>query len=799
MDDSVRQRSVASAGSAGERVRDLWAHVRETVLSVDAASGRIESASSSWRSYGQDPEQLVGRTLTTLIHPEDRAAFEAYLLRPDLAEDAPAVPARMRCGDGSWLGSVARVHHVAEGDAPLIVSFLPLDDVTARTFAQERRAADQLRLVDEMKHHLLEVVSHELRTPLTVVGGFGQTLQREDATFDADSLRRIGASIERHAARLEAVVADLVDLDRSTRGRFLEDRESLDLADLVQDVADGFDLDARPLQVEATPVTVPVDRAKVTRIVECLLDNARRHTPPGTNVRIRVAPSEGGALLEVCDDGPGLAGSLRAEVFSAFAQGRLRDDASPGLGIGLALVRRFTELHGGRCWHSQPEGGGSRFCVHLPGSAPPDDPFRRLEDQLRSVRTRESVLLQDGPAQVVLPPETLRTVDAMLRTVRRELGMQVAYLSTFTATEQVVVATSGDGEPLGIRPDLRIPLEDTYCVRMIRGQVPHLVIDTREDTELADLPATAAIACYVGVPVHLPDGHVVGSLCCADGEPRPELAASQTAVLRTVAELIGEELAHHHASATDRHELTQRIRQVLQDRDGIRAVYQPIVELATGEVVGVEALSRFPDSQLRPPDLWFADAARIGMAGQLEQTAVVHALGGLRHLPDDRYLSLNLSPGAITTGGLRPLLGRVPLHRIVIEITEHAAVDDYDQVGALLRPFRDGGVRLAIDDVGAGFASLRHVLRMGPDIIKLDRSLVSQITTDPAQHAIATAFAQLATRLGATLVAEGIEDAQTLHALTEAGITHGQGWLFDRPGPLPLATLTYPIPAAPEG
>ncbi|MBW3657567.1 MAG: EAL domain-containing protein [Actinobacteria bacterium] len=775
--DAATGADVATDGAAGDGAA-LWSYVHELVLLIDHA-GQITSASPSWSSYGMEPNDVVGQPLLTLVHPEDRAVFEPYLLQPVLASARAVVQTRLARGDG-WMPAVATLGPGPDGT--MAVSVLPLDDVLARTADAERRAADQLRLVDDMKHRLVEATSHELRTPLTVIGGFAETLQRPNAAFGSDDLRRIGASIQRHAGRLERIVGDLVDLDRSA-SVVLTDVTPSDLGDIVRAAVAAADLGDRDVHLEVPSVVAPVDTARFRRAVERLLDNVRRHTPAGTNVWVELAMTSEGALLSVADDGPGLPEDLAADPFSPFAQA-IADRSSPGLGLGLAVVERLAELHGGRCWYAPREGGGSRFSLLLPrqrrraGAGSPDV----------GVTTATPTLAADAERDV----ESSDTIRSVLATARRESGMRVAYLSELTPTEQVVVETVGDGDPVGIARGLRLPLEETYCARMAKGELPNAILDAARDPAVASLaPTVAGVGSYVGVPVHLPSGHVFGTLCCADDRPRTDLGGHELSTLRALATILGEELARRQVSVEEQRELTRQLEEILRRRDGLQIVYQPIVELGSGEVAGVEALSRFPDSLLRPPDVWFADAARVGLAGQLEQTAVMRALAGLPQLPGDRYLSVNLSPDAMRAGALRPLLGRVPLERIVLEITEHAAVADYDGLAALLRPFRGGGARLAIDDVGAGFSSLRHVLQLGPEIIKLDRSLVADVSDHGGQRAVAGAFGELAQRLGASVVAEGIEDVATLHALLDAGITHGQGWLFDRARALPLRTLNY--------
>lgn len=779
----------------------MWELVRDVGLLVDG-DGRVASVTPSvLATYGHRPEAVVGRPLIDLVHPDSRVTVEAYLSRPDLVD--PGEPFRLPVAhaDGSWVHSLARLQRweAPDGRGGVKVMLRPVEGSVDGALAQERAASQRLQLVDEMKHRLLEAVSHELRTPLTIIGGFAETLQRDGVEFTTERLRQVGVSIDRQAVRLQRIVSDLMDLDRVSRGVLLTHGEDTDLASVTIEVVEQVALGPRALNLQLDRVTAVVDRAKFERIVECLLVNVRRHTPPDTTVWIRLRARDGGALLEVADDGPGVPDEVKAEVFSPFTQGRLLDPSSPGLGLGLSLAHRFAQLHGGRCWVEDRDGGGARFFVFLAADGRPEVDLDTLNSKLAEGRALERTAFDGPQAPVQLRPEALGIVNSVLRTVRREMGMQVAYLSAFTDTEQVVLAVDGDGGPVGVRAGGSFPIEDTYCVRMIRGEVGNLIVDTTAEPVVANLSATGAgLACYAGVPVRLPNGQVFGTLCCADPQPHDDLAPSQVAVLRTAAGLIGDHVGHRQLLAADNRDITRRVEQVLSRPDSLHTVYQPIVDVTDGHVAGVEALTRFPDSDLRPPDVWFADAARVGLGTQLEQVTILGALRGLERLPENCYLSVNLSPATVVSGGLRPLLGRIAAERIVIEITEHAAVDDYEALRTGLRPFRNAGMRLAIDDVGSGFASLRHVLRLTPDIIKIDRSLVHEVTTDPAQHAIAIALAELGRRVGTNVVAEGVEDRATLDMLHHAGITHAQGWLFDRPGPLPLERTRYAFDELPE-
>jgi PAS domain S-box-containing protein len=218
--------------------------------------------------------------------------------------------------------------------------------------------------------------------------------------------------------------------------------------------------------------------------------------------------------------------------------------------------------------------------------------------------------------------------------------------------------------------------------------------------------------------------------------------------------------------------------------DALKTAFQPIVSLADGRVLGVEALSRFAVAdEERTAEDWFTDAARVGLGVDLELHAALQALRVATTLPQDAYVSVNLSPETLLWPGLPDALREapIPLSRIVVELTEHSAVEDYDALDGALRPLREAGLRIAVDDAGAGYATFRHILRLAPDLIKLDRSLVSGIDGDSARRALAGAVVALAREMHGVVVAEGIEKAAELAVVLGLGVDAGQGYLLARP------------------
>jgi EAL domain-containing protein (putative c-di-GMP-specific phosphodiesterase class I) len=205
--------------------------------------------------------------------------------------------------------------------------------------------------------------------------------------------------------------------------------------------------------------------------------------------------------------------------------------------------------------------------------------------------------------------------------------------------------------------------------------------------------------------------------------------------------------------------------------------YQPIVDLCTGRVRGVEALARFVDSS-RTTTQWFDDAARVERTSELELLTARAALSESADWPGDLWL--NLSASVLLSPAVGGLLEGRDLSRVVVEVSEHEEVADYAGVRLALAPWRERGLRLAVDDAGAGFSSLRHVLELAPDIIKLDISLVQNLSSDASRRALVTALVAFAAEAGAVVVAEGVETEEELLALRGSGVSLGQGYHLGR-------------------
>lgn len=230
-------------------------------------------------------------------------------------------------------------------------------------------------------------------------------------------------------------------------------------------------------------------------------------------------------------------------------------------------------------------------------------------------------------------------------------------------------------------------------------------------------------------------------------------------------------------------EKRKRIENVLSS-DAISFAFQPIIDLDSQTVASVEALARFVASPHQTPDLWFSDAHKIGLGIDLEVAAAEKALQNVSGLPDGTAMAVNIGPEAIMSQKMMELLSAVDPSRVVIELTEHLEVEDYASLVERFAQIRGLGVRLAIDDTGSGFSSFSHIIKLSPDIMKLDRELIQNIDKDPVRMSLTAAVITFAGETSTDVIAEGIETRDELNTLRNLGVRYGQGYLLGKPAPL---------------
>ena len=372
------------------------------------------------------------------------------------------------------------------------------------------------------------------------------------------------------------------------------------------------------------------------------------------------------------------------------------------------------------------------------------------------------------------------TIDRLLEDARRRLDMDIAYLSVNNGDRQNI-------GPIVTRPE-ELPAQSfsseaqnslSYFVEL--GLIARVIRDIDCDPIATGLVAGHLNDYRAGViaPLVLPDGRRHGSLVCASRTARPDLDHSDLAVAETLAGLIVRELGRSQLSSAH-HDRTAALLLPYLRPDGILIELQPIVDLQTGRTVGLEALSRFPERGAGPTEV-FRDARAIGWGTRLEAAAAGAALDRLPDVPAGCFLSINLSPEALSDRTLINRLCASDGRRLVVEITEHAPIDNPPTLLLHLAELRAAGVRIAVDDVGAGYATPGHVVLTAPDIIKVDTGLIRHIDTDAMRTALLRAMSTFSTEVGATLVAEGVETEAERDALVSVGIRFAQGYLFGRP------------------
>jgi PAS domain S-box-containing protein len=440
------------------------------------------------------------------------------------------------------------------------------------------------------------------------------------------------------------------------------------------------------------------------------------------------------------------AGAMRGDVQLRRSDGDIRDvefsavaDISPGLNLGI--LRDVSE----RRRHERSAAQRNQIISALRHLSPQDDPEATAE-----AVCAEIVANGDFPAAAIYAfqlEDGASAIGVSFRDGREPLSLP----ALSSRRQEYLRSKAADG-----------PWVETWTG-------PH------------DGPARAAMA-LVGVTAAIvapieSDGRLIGVLAAGSVETPARLSERVPALMEFAAlagSLLGPALNDRATRATER----RRIRRIISDR-AFRPVFQPIVRMDTGAVIGVEALTRFRDGTA--PDKVFAAAVDVGLGIELEVATIEAALAATGSLPTERFLDLNVSPDLVLAG--EPLGGLIAGSGfpIVLEITEHTGIDDY---GALRRAIAALGddVRLAVDDTGAGFASLRHILELAPSHVKLDRTLIARIDSDPARQALVSGLVHFVAGIGAMLIAEGVETTLERDVLLGLGVSVGQGYLFGRPG-----------------
>ena len=368
----------------------------------------------------------------------------------------------------------------------------------------------------------------------------------------------------------------------------------------------------------------------------------------------------------------------------------------------------------------------------------------------------------------------LRAVELTHATLR----LDVAYVVELTGGGPVYRAAAGDAGTFHVALDCDSPAHAALCRELLAGRLPNVVADAAADPRLERLRLAhrTPVGALIAVPLRYSDGAAFGVLCGITHLARPDLEDRDSRLVSMLGEAIVDDLDEHRARERVRADIQRLI-----DKEDLRTAYQPIIDVRSERCVGIEALARFP-APFSKPEWAFAASHDVGLGLELERLAIREAWKMLPRLGPEQYLAINVAPHALVELARRAnLREELPLEKLVVEVTEHAVVDCYRPLLKGLTPLRERGLRIAVDDAGAGYASLRHVLELRPDFIKVDRSLIHGIARDHAQQVAVAAFLSLATDLNAKVVAEGVERAEDLEVAIGLGVYAAQGYLLGKP------------------
>lgn len=373
-------------------------------------------------------------------------------------------------------------------------------------------------------------------------------------------------------------------------------------------------------------------------------------------------------------------------------------------------------------------------------------------------------------------------IDHALQTVRTHFDMPVAYLSQFDGDRLVFRNVSAPGLEDLVKPGDSMLLTDTYCRHVQSGALPNLIPDTAQEPICQTLPITQSvpIGSHISLPIDQADGTIFGMFCCLSPVPNPNLNERDLQVMATFAGLVTRQVQFEEDAR--RATLEQQTWGLdLLERQAFSPVFQPLVQLDSRKLVGVEALTRFDDS--RGTETVFLHMAEAGLGLDLELATMARAFDAATGIARHIYLSVNASPSLICDTRFRNALASAPASQTVVEITEHSLPEDEIVLRRHIDALRGDGVRIAIDDVGAGYSGLQRLAQVSPDILKLDRALVSGVDNSRTQRAVVAALVNFAAETRAQVLVEGVETEEEAACLRALGVEMAQGWLFGKPAP----------------
>lgn len=399
---------------------------------------------------------------------------------------------------------------------------------------------------------------------------------------------------------------------------------------------------------------------------------------------------------------------------------------------------------------------------------------------------RKNVLTSARQRQSEDTRELLDNLGEFARTLRDHLGLDIVFISRFGRDYQTleVVEACESITPPPFETSDRIAIEKSYCKRVADGKLPALIHDVESDTRVHDLEEVnrLKIRTNLSVPICLSDGRVFGSICGFSYKVVPELNQRDVQLVKLFADFVARHIENLEQHSADMDHQEADIQQIIDD--GLfQTMMQPITRLEDKTIVGFEVLTRFNQEPRMAPNEWFEQASCVGLLETLEITVIKNALSKLQIPEKEYFFSFNFSADTIVAPQFKDWIDSVSGHQIIIELTEHDAVHNYVELREAVEAFRQGGVRLAIDDLGSGYASFAKLIELTPDIFKIDASIVGGIDEDDHKKALVSALVEYARITEIQLVAEGIENHRELDVLKRIGVELGQGFHLGKPMP----------------
>lgn len=351
----------------------------------------------------------------------------------------------------------------------------------------------------------------------------------------------------------------------------------------------------------------------------------------------------------------------------------------------------------------------------------------------------------------------------LLALVRKHLDMDVAFISEFINDERVFKVVDNPSENQIVKVGNADPINETYCQKITDDKLSPIITNTNANPITKAMPVTEklGIGAYIGVPINLSNGKLYVTFCCYKSHHDESLNDRDLSFLNIISEIATGLIEKNLSKSISRNHAKSAIEQIISDND-ISIYFQPIFSLKNNKVAGFESLARFFTTPYKTPDVWFKEAKKVGLNETLEMLAIKNAVTNIAKFNNSTYIAINCSPSHILSGALENTLQNIDCTRLVLEITEHSPISDYEKMRTSLTPLRKRGLRLAIDDVGAGFSSFQHILELEADI-----------------------------------VAEGIETEEELNSLRKLNVDSVQGYFIGRPAAIndALSLLNATLPA----